>query len=90
MADILFPDKVAIAGTGVLPGMVWRPGDPLKHLGPPEGTFVTGTRSRLFWTRCGLRSTDGDWQYCEPGQDDDCWCPGCLAQYGWPHTLEPM
>lgn len=83
-----WPANVAVAGVGVLPDMVWRPGDPDKHLAgaKPDG----GTRPRwspLFGTRCGLDAAAGPW--LEVGEmDDDVWCVACLVDAGVPHRVE--
>jgi hypothetical protein len=79
-------DPVASCGTGTIDGAVWRPGDPVKHLGPP-GRLAIGMRSALFSTRCGLDAKTGDWRLAGWGEDDDCWCPGCLRQAGIAFTL---
>lgn len=45
---------------------MWRPGDPVKHLGPPYDMVGRGSpafyRSQLFSTRCGLGPQDGYWR----------------------------
>ena len=87
---LALPDTFATCGRGNIPGMVWRPGDPLKHLGPQEGLLHRGTRSPLFETRCGLGQPDGPWKYAEWTQNDDLWCPGCLRRAGVQHVEEPM
>jgi hypothetical protein len=69
----------AECGSGTIDGAVWRPGDPVKHLGPPEHLSIR-LWSRLFSTRCGLGPQDGAWQKVTWSENDDCWCPPCLAQ----------
>lgn len=82
-------EAVATCGRGILPGMIWRPGDPLKHLGPPESLGIPFDSS-LFQTRCGLERTDGQWRQAADHENDDVWCPGCLAQAGLAHRVEPL
>jgi hypothetical protein len=81
-----FPGTFAACGRGLLPGVVWRPGDPVKHLGPPESLGIPAW-SRLFQTRCGLDNSHS-WQTVEAGQDDDIWCAKCLSQAGIPYREE--
>lgn len=69
-------EKQARAGIGRIPGMVWRPGDAAKHLGPPEGLMPTFVPA--FQTRCGLGPTG--WAYTD--DEDDVWCADCLKQAG--------
>ena len=79
----------ARAGTGTIDGAVWRPGDPVKHLGPPARLGIH-LWSALFSTRCGLEAADGAWLPADHDgfhEDDDCWCPGCLTQAGLEYTL---
>lgn len=71
--------QIARCGRGILPGMVMRPGDPVKHLGPPPGLMPTWART--FSTRCGLEAGEGPWAYTQ--DDDDVWCPGCITQAGF-------
>lgn len=71
----------AKCGTGTINGAVWRPGDPVKHLGPPANLEIH-LWSQLFSTRCGLGAQTGAWRVAEPSEDDDCWCPDCLRQAG--------
>jgi hypothetical protein len=89
----LMPDQtVEVAVTGRhdrLPGQVWRAGDPLKHLGPPEGLEIPFW-SRLWVTRCGLTGQGGNWAIVGEGANDDVWCPGCLRQAGIPHRVESL
>lgn len=66
-------------GARTLAGQVSRPGDPAKHLGPPEGLGIP-VWSSLFSTRCGLEAAAGPWSPTE--DDDDAWCPGCISQAG--------
>ncbi len=92
MADVPLP-PMARCGQGRINGMVWRPGDPVKHLGPPDHLGIR-TGSRLFSTRCGLglRYPGGElmgWMYATLTEDDDVWCPPCLAQAGIAHELYP-
>jgi hypothetical protein len=77
---------MARCGTGTIDGAVWRPGDPLKHLGPPARLEIH-LWSQLFSTRCGLDAKTGDWRAADRTEDDDCWCPGCLRQAMIPFTL---
>lgn len=84
MADDLPP--MAKCGTGTIDGAVWRPGDPNKHLGPPDRLGIS-LWSLLFRTRCGLDAAAGDWRKQAPGENDDVWCPGCLRQAGISSTL---
>jgi hypothetical protein len=49
----------ARCGRGTIDGACWRPGDPVKHLGPPYGLQVHYW-SKLFATRCGLGPLDPD------------------------------
>lgn len=81
------PVLMAMCGKGTIDGAVWRPGDPVKHLGPPEHLGIR-LWSNLFATRCGLGPKDGDWQKPGWGENDDCWCPGCLQQAMIPHTID--
>jgi hypothetical protein len=79
--------ELATCGRGTLPGMVWRAGDPVKHLGPPPHLDIH-LWSQLFSTRCGLNTSDGPWQAASvTDNDDDNWCPACLAQAGIPHSI---
>lgn len=78
---------LATCGHGLLPGNVWRPGDPVKHLGPPESLGIE-LWSKLFQTRCGLTAADGQWREVYPNQNDDVWCRACLSQAGIPHREE--
>lgn len=78
---------VASCGLGMLDGAVWRPGDGLKHIGPPWFLDI-GLQTALFRTRCGLGASAGDWRPAAPSEDDDCWCHGCLDQAGIPHVTE--
>jgi hypothetical protein len=98
------PDPVlkpaARCGTGTIDGACWRPGDPVKHLGPPARLQIPYW-SRLFQTRCGLGPRypngdpmgwrrQGDWgDGRDWGDDDDYWCPACLGQAMIPHELWP-
>jgi hypothetical protein len=89
----------ASCGQGMIDGGVWRPGDPVKHLGPPYAMVACQSSafyaSRLFSTRCGLgpRYEDGTpmgWQQLEHDgfrEDDDYWCPACLARAGIAYEL---
>jgi hypothetical protein len=88
----------ARCGTGTIDGAVWRPGDPVKHLGPPyvmvDRQSAAFYRSRLFSTRCGLGPGPepgyGRWQPQEHDgfrEDDDYWCPACLGQAGIAYEL---
>lgn len=82
---------MARCGQGRIDGMVWRPGDPVKHLGPPDRLAIR-TWSLLFATRCGLgpRYDSGGsmgWLAATPNENDDVWCPACLAQAGIAHEL---
>lgn len=84
MAQVSVPlEKQARAGKGRLPGMVWRPGDAAKHLGPPEGLMPTWVPT--FSTRCGIGPEKGPWQYTE--DEDDVWCSDCLRQGMVPYEL---
>jgi len=85
----LFP--AARCGTGTIDGACWRPGDPVKPLGPPA-RLADPNWSALFQTRCGLgpRYEDGmpmGWQRQGRGEDDDYWCPACLDQAGIAYEL---
>jgi hypothetical protein len=73
-------------GCGTLDGAVWRPGDPVKHLGPPDALGIR-LWSRLFNTRCGLGPHDGAWRRQAWGEDDDYWCVPCVQQAGIPYEL---
>jgi len=81
--------EIASCGQGRLPGMVWRAGDAVKHLGPPPGLEIH-LWSRLFSTRCGLDAEAGPWQHAAETEDDDVWCPPCLRQAGIAHTVESV
>ncbi len=84
-----WPENVAVAGTGVLPGMVWRPGDPDKHLSAVRPNGETRPRwSPLFKTRCGLGPSEGPWLGVGE-MDDDVWCVPCLVAAGVEHRVEP-
>lgn len=72
------PAELAYCGYHKLPGQVWRRGDAAKHLGPPPHLAIPPW-SQLFQTRCGLSVGDGPWEPTE--DDDDCWCPGCIAYW---------
>jgi len=78
----------ARCGRGELDGAVVRPGDPVKHLGPPEYLHVR-LHSQLFCTRCGLGSHDGLWRRPDPDENGDRWCPPCLDQAGISYELRP-
>jgi hypothetical protein len=79
--------EVAVCGQGILPGMIYRAGDPLKHLGPTPGLDIPFW-SPLFSTRCGLEADAGPWQHADGFMNDDAWCPPCLRQAGIPHRVE--
>ena len=88
--DPLFK-PAARCGTGAIDGACWRPGDPVKHLGPPARLQIPYW-SKLFQTRCGLGPRypngdpagwrrQGDWGDGQSwADDDDYWCPACLDQ----------
>lgn len=80
---------IASCGLGVIDGAVWRPGDPVKHLGPP-GHLEIRTWSQLFSTRCSLGAKDGDWRAVKRDESDDAWCPDCLRQAMIPFTVESI
>ena len=90
MSDDSLDKPAARCGIGTIDGAVWRPGDPVKHLGPP-GHLQIHLWSRLFQTRCGLGpDRTNPWQPQEHGgfrEDDDYWCPACLAQAGIAYEL---
>ena len=82
---------VGRCGTGTIDGACWRPGDPVKHLGPPYRLAIQ-PYSALFQTRCGLgpRYPDGrpmGWRPQAQGENDDYWCPACLDQAGIAYEL---
>ena len=95
----------AKCGTGTIDGACWRPGDPVKHLGPPyamvDRQSAAFYRSKLFSTRCGLGPRypngdpmgwrrQGDWgDGRDWHDDDDCWCPACLDQAMIGYELYP-
>jgi hypothetical protein len=81
MMDIVMSSAYAQCGTGTLPGVVQRPDDPLKHLGPIAELGVD-MKSTLFLTRCGLISNDGSWFV--PDDDVDMWCLDCIRQGNTP------
>ena len=101
------PENIPAAkcGRGTIDGAVWRPGDPVKHLGPPYAMVDRQSpafyHSRLFSTRCGIGPRDeegnsfgwrrqGDWGDGNTWyDDDDYWCPPCLAQAGIACELWP-
>jgi hypothetical protein len=92
--DPLFA-PAARCGRGTIDGAVWRPGDPVKHLGPPEHLGIR-LWSKLFSTWCGLGPQPepgyGRWQPQEHDgfrEDDDYWCPPCLDQAGISYELWP-
>jgi hypothetical protein len=100
MSDDTSPADAPAArcGTGTIDGAVWRPGDPVKHLGPPyriaERQSAAYYDSQLFQTRCGLRARYGDgrligWRRQGPGENDDVWCPACLDQAFISYELWP-
>lgn len=64
----------------------WRAGDPVKHVGPPEG--LVPMFSPLWQTRCGLEAKDGAWTPTTRSQNDDVWCVGCIKQAGIPFVEE--
>jgi hypothetical protein len=95
-----FFKPAAKAGTGRIDGACWRPGDPVKHLGPPyamvERQSAAFYASRLFSTRCGLGPETGPWlrqgdwgDGYDWADDDDYWCPPCLDQVGIAYELWP-
>jgi hypothetical protein len=76
-------NSYARCGRGRLPGMVWRRGDDLKHLGPYSHRMPhLGTQSQLYRTRCGLDRDAGPW--LSTTDNDDVWCVNCIRQYGIP------
>jgi hypothetical protein len=88
--DIEPPDPLDIpaarCGTGEIDGACWRPGDPVKHLGPPKRLAIP-LYSALFQTRCGLGPRTGAWRPQAWGENDDYWCPACLDQAGIVYEL---
>ena len=81
--------QMAYCGQGRIDGMCWRPGDAVKHLGPPKRLAIP-LWSRLWQTRCGLGPQDGHWQWIDQGQDDDCWCPKCIGQAGMAYWFDAV
>lgn len=83
-----WPAEIAVAGVGELPGAVWRPGDPDKHLTALNRDGVPRPRwSPLLTTLCGLDATAGPWLPIGE-MDDDVWCAACLEASAYEHRVE--